>query len=162
MVRDYWALYFLSLIGLIAFIVLFILGLVFMRKLFFIKFKRIEAIALLLICSCITLSLSVVSANNFVLCCKDYEYVSNDTYIEATATVIEFTASREDYDGNGITVYYKPKFYLKETGEQIVLYVQGVAIGNNIYHVRGVELGETYIIRFYPNTKICDVIKKVS
>ena len=44
----------------------------------------------------------------------------------------------------------KPKFYLIEKNEYIVL------------NVKDVELGETYAIRFYPNTKICDVIEKIS
>ena len=88
--------------------------------------------------------------HKFILCCKDYQYVSNDTYIEAEAKVVEFTVSYIDYDGDGRRHNSSPKFYLIDQDKYIVLYASGV------------EVGETYIIRFYPNTKICDVIKRVS
>ena len=53
-------------------------------------------------------------------------------------------------DGSGRQENSKPKFYLIEKDEYIVL------------NVKDVELGETYIIRFYPNTKICEVIERIS
>ena len=66
------------------------------------------------------------------------------------AKVVNFTVSCFDYDGSGGQENSKPKFYLIEKNEYIVL------------NVKDVELGETYVIRFYPNTKICDVIEKIS
>ena len=104
----------------------------------------------MIICSCISFAFSTLYASKFTLCCKDYNYVSNNTYIEEKAKVVEFTVSRIDYDGNGMQRNSKPKFYLIEKDEYIVL------------NVKDVEVGKIYIIRFYPNTKICDVIKKIS
>ena len=124
-----------------------VLGFLFAKKIFL---DKKNGIILLILSSCISLALSVLCANTFSLCCKDYKYVSNNTYLEEKAKVVEFTVSRFDYDGNGRQVNNKPKFYLIDKNEYIVL------------NVKDVELGETYIIRFYPNTKICDVIEKIS
>lgn len=146
MVRNYWALFYLTLIGMIIFVLLFILGFIFAKKVFL---NKKYGIILLILCSCASFALSILCANTFTLCCKDYCYVSNNTYIEEKAKVVEFTVSRIDYDGSGRLENRKPKFYLIEKDEYIVL------------NVKDVELGETYIIRFYPNTKICDVIEKI-
>ena len=131
----------------IVFISLFVLGFLFAKKIFL---DKKNGIILLILSSCISLALSVWCASTFSLCCKDYNYVVNNTYIEEKAKVVEFTVSRFDYDGSGRQENSKPKFYLIEKDEYIVL------------NVKDVELGETYIIRFYPNTKICDVIEKIS
>lgn len=147
MIKNYWALFYLTLIGMIIFVSLFILGFVFSKKIFL--DKKYGAI-LLIICSCISFALSTMCASKFTLCCKDYNYVSNNTYIEEKAKVVNFTVSCFDYDGSGRQENNKPKFYLIEKNEYIVL------------NVKDVELGETYVIRFYPNTKICDVIEKIS
>lgn len=135
------------LISAIIFVLLFFLGLVFMNKIFL---KKKYGLFFLVICSCITLALSVLCTSKFVLCCKDYEYVSNNSYIEEKAKVVEFTNSYFDYDGSGRQENSNPKFYLVDKDEYVVL------------HVKNVELGETYIIRYYPNTKICDVIERIS
>jgi hypothetical protein len=81
-----------------------------------------------------------------VPCIKDYKYVSNNEYLEADAEVVEFTYAKRDLDGNGQMTYAKPKFYIEETNEYIVL------------HVKDVEVGEKYRIRYLPNTKICEVL----
>ena len=57
---------------------------------------------------------TALSAHHFILCCKDYSYVSNNTYIEAKADMIEYTSVERDWDGNGLVVYRKPKFFLPE------------------------------------------------
>lgn len=44
----------------------------------------------------------------------------------------------------------KPKFYLIDKDEYIVL------------NMKNVELNEIYIIRYYPNTKIGEVVEKIS
>ncbi len=44
----------------------------------------------------------------------------------------------------------KPKFYLIDKDEYIVL------------NIKNVELNEIYIIRYYPNTKIGEVVEKIS
>ena len=147
MVKNYWTLFYLTLIGMIIFISLFVLGFIFAKKIFL---DKKYGIILLIICSCITFTFSALCTSEFKLCCKDYDYVSNNKYIEKKAKVIEFTVTRFDYDGNGRQENSKPKFYLIENDEYIVL------------NVKNVELGETYIIRFYPNTKICDVVEKIS
>ena len=147
MVKNYWTLFYLTLIGMIIFVSFFILVLIFAKKLFL---DKKFGIMLLIVCSCVFLVLSALCACKFILCCKDYNYVSSNTYIEEKAKVVEFTVSRFDYDGSGRQENSKPKFYLIEKDEYIVL------------NVKDVELGKTYIIRFYPNTKICDVIEKIS
>ena len=144
MVEEYWTLFCLTLIGTIVFALAFTLVIVFAKRILLI---RKSGIFLLIICLCITFVLSAVSARVFALCCKDYVYVSNNTYIEEKAKVVEFTVSRFDYDGSGKQEKRKPKFYLIAKDEYIVL------------NVKDVELGETYIIRFYPNTKICEVVE---
>ena len=147
MVKNYWALFYLTLIGMVIFISIFVLGFIFAKKLFL---DKKYGIILLIVCSCITFAFSVSCFNIFTLCCKDYKYVSNNTYMEEKAKVVEFTVTRFNYDGNGRQENSKPKFYLIDKDEYIVLYEKNV------------EVGETYIIRFYPNTKICDVVEKIS
>lgn len=44
----------------------------------------------------------------------------------------------------------KPKFYLIDKDEYTVL------------NMKNVELNEIYIIRYYPNTKIGEVVEKIS
>lgn len=146
MAKNYWTLCCLSLIGTIIFAFLFVLGLVFMKKLFG---EKRYSILLLLTCSCITFSLCLLNTNNFINCCKDYKYVAENTFIEETAIVVEFTVSRIDYDGNGERINSKPKFYLIDKDEYIVL------------NAKKVELNETYIIRYYPNTKICEIVTPI-
>ena len=146
MVRNYWALFYLTLIGMIIFVLLFILGFIFAKKVFL---NKKYGIILLILCSCASFALSILCANTFTLCCKDYCYVSNNTYMEEKATVVAFTYSRIHYDGNGRRENSSPKFYLIEKDEYIVL------------HAKDVEVGQTYLIRFYPNTKICQVVEKI-
>ena len=147
MVNNYWTLFYLTLIGMIIFVSLFILGFVFAKKIFL---DKKYGIILLIVCSCVSFTLSALCASKFWLCCKDYQYVKNNTYLEEKAMVVEFMESHFDYDGNGEKSYSKPKFYLIEKNEYIVL------------NAKNVELGETYIIRFYPYTKICEIIKKIN
>ncbi len=147
MVKNYWTLFYLSLIGTIIFLCIFVLGIIFMKKIFFTKkYGHI----LLIISSCVLITLIVLCVSKFSLCCKDYQYVKNSTCLEEKAKVIEFMESHFDYDGNGEQSFSKPKFYLIEKNEYIVL------------NAKNVELGEVYIIRFYPNTKICEIIKKIN
>lgn len=144
MVKNYWVLFCLTLVGMILFVFLFVMGFVFAKKI--VSGKKYGVI-MLLVCQCAFLTLSILCTNLFTLCCKDYRYVSSNSYIEEKATVVEFTSSKIDYDGNGRRRNSKPKFYLIEKDEYIVLYA------------RDVEVGKTYTIRYYPNTKICDVQK---
>lgn len=93
----------------------------------------------------ISLVMCSLSASKFFLCCKDYRYFSTGTYIEVTGTVVDYMDINRDYDGNGEIIYRKPKFFIAETGEYIVL------------NTKDVIKGEYYTIRYYPNTKICEV-----
>ena len=93
----------------------------------------------------ISLVICSLSASRFSLCCKDYKYFSTGTYIEVTGTVIDYMDIKYDYDGSGEIVYRKPKFFIAETGEYMVL------------NTKDVIKGKTYIIKCYPNTKICEV-----
>lgn len=146
MEKTYWEIFFLSLIGCILFIGLLVLMLVFAKKVFFeTKYGLIKLSALSILC----LFVIALSSVNFVRCCKDYYYVANDSYEEVKAKVMEFTYSKKDYDGNGQIINTKPKFWLIDHNESIVLYAKNV------------EIGKTYLIRYYPNTKICEVVQEV-
>jgi hypothetical protein len=146
MEKTYWEIFFLSLIGCILFIGLLVLMLVFAKKVFFeTKYGLIKLSALSILC----LFVIALSSVNFVRCCKDYYYVANDSYEEDKAKVMEFTYSKKDYDGNGQIINAKPKFWLIDHNESIVLYAKNV------------EIGKTYLIRYYPNTKICEVVQEV-
>lgn len=89
--------------------------------------------------------------NIFIKCCKNFTYVINNTYIEEKTKVVEYTTTSSfGYDGIDEQENSKPKFYLIDKDDYIVL------------NAKNVELGEIYIIRFYLNTKICEVIEKIS
>lgn len=144
MINSYWILFYLSLIGTVLFTLFIILELIFMKKIFL---NKKYGIFILIVSICLFSTLSILCASKFVLYFKDYEYVSNNTCIEEKAKVVEFTEIRFDYDGNGKTSYGKPKFYLIDKDEYIIL------------NIKKVEIGKTYVIRYYPNTKICDVLR---
>lgn len=80
----------------------------------------------------------------FVPCVKDFEYAVSGTYIEEKMTAVEFTYANANLDGNGETQYAQPNFFVERTGQFIVLYASDI------------ELGKQYIVRYYPNTKICE------
>lgn len=63
--------------------------------------------------------------------------------------MIEYTSVRKD-SKDGLVIYREPKFFLPERNEYVVLYTKDVVVG------------ETYLIRYYPNTRICEIIEKVS
>lgn len=146
MENTYWALFYLSLGGVIVFLCLIVLGFVFRKQLFW---GKPYGVMKLLASSTLFLFFVAISVVPFIRCCQDYQYVSGNTYCEEKAKVVTFTYSRKDYDGNGQMINAKPKFFLIDKEEYIVL------------NAKDVEIGKTYIIRYYPNTKICDVIGEV-
>ena len=147
MVKTYWALFILSLMGSVIGIVLICLGIVFAKRWFFAKANGFFSLILFFAFFLAITSFSIkISINSY----KDYDYVANDTYIEGVGTVIEFMDTRRDLDGNGQIEPRGPKFYFPDTEQTIVL------------HAKDVELGGTYRVRYYPNTKICEVIEVVS
>jgi hypothetical protein len=146
MVKSFWSLFYLSLIGGLLFLILLVLELLFIKKLFlekphgWIKFAAVTAVILFFV---------ALSGISFIQCCRDYHYVAGGTFEEENAKVIEFTYTKMDSDGNGQMTNTKPKFLLVDRNEYIVLYAKEV------------ELGKTYLIRYYPNTKICEVIQEI-
>ena len=97
----------------------------------------------------ISLVICALSVSKFILCCKDYKYFSTGTYIEVTGTVVDYMDIKRDYDGNGEVVYRKPKFFIVETGEYIV------------FNTKEVNKEKKYTIKYYPNTKICEVTEYI-
>ncbi len=84
-----------------------------------------------------------VGIYRFTFCAKDYELVKNDTFMEETLEMIEFT---ETYRDDGYVSYLCSKFYNREKDEYIILYTTDV------------EVGKSYRIRYYPNTGICEIL----
>ena len=144
MVRTYWEIFYLSLIGGILCLGFLVLGVVFIKKLFIgkrhgmLKFSVITVVLVFAVLVC---------GIKFLQCCKDYQYVVGGLFEEERAMVITCTYAKKDLDGNGQIINAKPKFLLVDRNETVVLYAQGV------------EIGKTYRIRYLPNTKICEVVR---
>lgn len=138
MEKTYWTLLSVSLCGLILSIVMIVL-------LAFLMFKGTISKKSFILYLFVLLFTICLSTKTIVPCLKDYKYVHNKTYIEEEATVIEFTYIHNNLDGNGKIQYSKPKFFVERTNEYIVLYTSEV------------DLGAKYKIRYYPNTKICEI-----
>ena len=152
MIKSYWSMFYLSLFGILFSIIFLILCVIFKKK--FIRFWKdlIKTFEGKLQAAFIVFGILFIftfSTIEFIPCCKDYYYVSNNTYIETTGKVIEFTYVTKAYDTGSQKIYQGPKFYLSEYDSYIVL--------NTI----NVEVGETYLIRFYPNTRICEIVEKL-
>jgi hypothetical protein len=90
----------------------------------------------------------VLSIDFVVPYVKDYKYVINDQYIEISARMIEFTEVRYDADSGQVN-YSRPRFYIEDKDEYIIL------------GIKDVEEGRTYLIRYYPNTKLCEVVNLI-
>lgn len=139
MTKNYLTLFWISLIGTIVFAVILVLLIVFGKKIILSKKHG------MIILFSFSLVMCSLSASKLFLCCKDYQYFSRGTYIEATGTVVDYMNIHRDYDGNGEVIYRKPKFVIVETGEYIIL------------NTKKASKGKTYTIKYYPNTKICEV-----
>lgn len=139
MARTYWTLFALCMCGCILSVLLAVLIVVLFNK------KRLSK--KYLIGSMVALVFAFgLSIFQLIPCIKDYKLVINNEFIEAEAVVIEFTYTNDDLDGNGKTTYAKPKFYIESKDEYVVL------------DASNVEKGKKYVIRYYPNTKICEVV----
>ena len=147
MVEQYWELFAFSLAGTVICVVMLVLCFIFAKKLFLNKKYGVVGLVLL---SALLALVTALSVHHFILCCKDYSYVSDNTYIEAKAEMIEYTSVEKDWDADGSVRYREPKFFLPEQNEYVILYTKDV------------EVGETYLIRYYPNTRICEIVDKVS
>ena len=139
MQASYWALFGLSLAGVI-------LSLIFLLVLIILLKKHIWGIKYFVGCMVPIVLVAIASIYMCVPCIKDYNFVKNNTFREENLTAVEFTYVRGDPDGNGKTEYSAPKFYVKDKNEYIVL------------NIRDVEIGKTYRIRFLPNTGICEIL----
>ncbi len=144
MEKDFWALFIVMLLGSIACFLIIVFGIIFSKKFFL---NKEYGLVWFIIFLCILVALMGLCVTLFVRCCKDLDYVLNQTYIEERARVTDFMYKKRDYDGNGQITYRRPKFYLIDKDEYIVLYT------------RDVTINETYLVRYYPNTKICEVIE---
>ena len=144
MTKDYLTLFWLSLVSVVFFATVLTVLIVFVKRIITSKKYSLMFLAVL------SLLMLVWSGRIFTFCCKDYTYYASKTYIEREATVIRFTYVKWDDDGTGELMQSKPEFFIAETGEYIVL------------HAKEVEVGKNYTIRYYPNTKICDVVEEVS
>ena len=139
MQNQYWAEFGLCLSAIVLSVVLgVIVSVLFAKRKLSLKYCIIAELVLTV--------LLFVGIYRFTFCAKDYELVKNDTFMEETLTVIEFTEVYRDLDGNGQVSYAKPMFYNREKDEYIILYTTDV------------EVGKTYRIRYYPNTKICEIL----
>lgn len=146
MTRTYFLLFSVSVIGCIVSAIIIILSIIFAKKILSLKGGVLVFILLMFFFSFST----AITARLTMLCIKDLKYVTNDTYEESEGEVIEFTKIKHDYDGSGKTIYSQPQFYFADKNEYVVLYA------------RDVEVGETYLVRYYPNTKICEIVQKAS
>ena len=101
-----------------------------------------------LIFAVIALMLTIgLSGYMLCLCCKDYKYYSSGTCLEAVGTVVEFARVRQAEDGE--MLYSMPIFLIEKTGEHIKLSVKA-------------EKGKTYYLKYYPNTRICEISEHVA
>ena len=95
----------------------------------------------------LTLTIEILSTTYFVNLCKDYDYVVNDTYIEAVGTVVEFTHITSDESGNK---HYKlPKFYIPDGDYYVVVSVP----------TKEIKVGSTCHIRYYPNSRLGEIVE---
>lgn len=98
----------------------------------------------------LTLIIETFSTMYFVNLCKDYDYAINNTYIETTGTVVEFTVTTSDNYGD-YKSYSFPKFYIPDGDYYIVLAVP-------VYQI---EVGSTCLIRYYPNSRLGEIVEVV-
>lgn len=142
--------FYLSLFGILFSIIFFILCIIIRKRIFskdLLKTFEGKLQAAFIVFG--ILFIFTFSTIEFIFCCKDYYYVSNNTYIETTGKVIEFTHVSNPYETGTQKSYSNPKFYLSEYDSYIIL------------RTINVEVGETYLIRFYPNTRICEIVEKL-
>lgn len=145
MEKSYWTLFCLLLISMVVLAGLMIgLTVLVRNSLLSAKNKRL----LYVIIVCVFLLLILINIKKIINCCKDYPFVSSGTYIEIEGKVIDFKKIERDYDGNGQLIYSDPEFYVADEDRYIIL------------NVSDVEVGHTYLLRYYPNTKICEVVEE--
>ena len=150
MIKSYWSMFYLSLFGILFSIIFFILCIIIRKRIFskdLLKTFEGKLQAAFIVFG--ILFIFTFSTIEFIFCCKDYYYVSNNTYIETTGKVIEFTHVSNPYETGTQKSYSNPKFYLSEYDSYIIL------------RTINVEVGETYLIRFHPNTRICEIVEKL-
>ena len=139
MYKTYWTLFTLGLLGMIlSFILIVFISVLAIKGL--IK-KQYFIISTIVLVTAIAFSLHL-----FIPCIKDYRFISEGSFPEDEAVVVEFTYVKDDPDGNGETQYSKPRFYIESKDEYLVL------------NVSNVEIGKKYKIRYLPNTRICEIL----
>ena len=139
MQKTYWSLFGLSLTGIILSVILFLALIILLSK-------HILSVKYFVCYTSIILLVAIASIYIFIPCMKDYNFAKNNIFMEENLTVVEFTYVRGDPDGNGKIQYSAPRFYIQDKNEYIILYTADV------------EIGKTYRVRFFPNTRICEVL----
>jgi len=147
---SYYEKYFLGLWGcviLCGLTLLFVILLIaFKKKVFkkneFYKIKLAGTIIILLV-------VFLLSMNEFGIYIADYKYVKNKTYEEDVATLIGFKRKNETL--SGAVGLFEPIFYLEEENKEITF--KG--------RVRDMNVGQAYLIRYWPNTKLFFVVEEL-
>ena len=147
MVANYFALLTISLLAAAVGIFLAVLGTVRIRKWFL---SKKGGTVIYVIFLCVFLTLAGLGMRYTVPCLGDLPYVTGETYEEAVGLVMGFDEAHYDADGNGRVNYSRPIFYLEETKETLIL------------PAKGVTLGKRYLLRYYPHTKITEVVKEMT
>ena len=138
MLTEYWLLFALSVTGLASAGVFAVLcTCLFVKK----KINKPYFIGF-----CVALSfLAILSTYMFIPTIQDYEMAISGEYLEETAVVVCFTrVYRDEFEPD--PHYSRPKFYIPEKDEYVIL------------NAANVEIGKTYRIRYYPHTKICEAV----
>lgn len=123
MTKNYWILFYLYLICGIVCIISFVLLIIFRKKFVSQKGPRIASLCIGLI---LLVVIIVLCTRGFYLCCKDYNYAKNDTYIEIEGIVVDFEYKKIDYDGNGKMHYSNPIIQIINIDEFVTLHLNKV------------------------------------
>ncbi|MBQ8896317.1 MAG: hypothetical protein IJY88_05960 [Clostridia bacterium] len=93
----------------------------------------------------VILCLSVFASEKLILCFLDLPRVINDDYIEVVAEACRYDHKQDFGHLEDLLLNDQVKFYITETDECLVL------------HQKGLEIGKTYRVVYYPHTRLCEV-----
>lgn len=146
---KFWGDFCLHLLAILGLMFLMFLGIYLVKKVF-IKNKTplLDSFVYYLLVS----SFLVATLIHLLPYCKDIEYMNRGEFIEIEGRIEEFAYKKRDLDGNGQLIQKNPRVFVFSTQQYIVVKMD---------NVDNIEIGETYKIRYLPNTKIAEVIEKV-
>ena len=137
MERQYWSLFIILMIALIGLLGCFLFFLVmYIKRKLDIRFFIATIVIIAFAC--------VYNVYHFIPLIQDLDMVRKHEYMEDIGTVVEFTEVSQISEGNGQIDYSKPLFYISEKDAYIIL------------HLKNVQVGETYRIKYYPHSKIAE------